>query len=207
MRLLVSGSVALVVEAARARRAAHLLGLITTPRNRNGPGQLEASGLPWALDNGAYSGFDPPAFRRALAAARGLPGCLFAVCPDLPGDARGTLALWGEWELEVRAHALPACFALQDGQEALPLPEADAYLVGGSTAWKLSRAAHDLVQEALGRGAHVHMGRVTTQRRLTTAWDWGCHSADGSNWSRMPRKFLHWGLDHLKRLEIRPALF
>ena len=76
---------------------------------------------------------------------------------------------------------LPVAFVLQDGQEDLPLPEADCYFVGGTTKFKLSQTAHDLVREGKTRGALIHMGRVNSLRRLQTAQDMGCDSVDGSS--------------------------
>ena len=70
MRILVSGSTRAVRQVA-ARYPAYL-GHLTTPRNGNRPGALAGTGLPWAADNGAFSGLDPALFRKLLARVRTL---------------------------------------------------------------------------------------------------------------------------------------
>lgn len=60
MLILVSGSFRIAeyfVNSGQAR-----LGQLLSPRNRNSV----RAGLPWALDNGAYSGFDADAFCKCL---------------------------------------------------------------------------------------------------------------------------------------------
>jgi hypothetical protein len=206
MMLLVSGSANLV--GALAMSAPGLLGHALTPGNSNLPAFLR-TGLPWMADNGCFHGLDAPAFRRMLARVNGQPGCLFVVVPDVVADARATLRLFGEWALECRTAGQPLAFVGQDGAEDLapPWDDFDAYFVGGSTAWKLSRTSRDLMEEARQRGKHVHVGRVNTLRRLRWAFDSGADSVDGSIFSRMSDKFLRWGVAYLKRLHAQPTLF
>jgi hypothetical protein len=184
---LASGSVALV---ARLAGEGNPLGHMMTPRNTNLAAAVR-TGLPFALDNGAFAGFDAARFRRSLAAVRGLPRCLFVVCPDVVGDARATLAAFWRWGPEVRDALQPVALAAQDGLEGLDVPWNwfNALFLGGSTAWKLSRAAADLAGEAKRRGLHAHMGRVNTLRRMTYARRLGCDSVDGSGLSKRPDKF------------------
>ncbi len=205
MRLLVSGSAALV--GSLSAHAPHL-GHILTPGNSN-LGSFLTTGLPWAANNGCWGGLDVLAFRRMLVAVTGKPRCLFVVCPDVVADARATLALFGEWAALVRTTGHPLAFVGQDGAEdaGVPWGEIDAYFVGGSTAWKMSRASISLMAEARSRGKHVHVGRVNTQRRLRWAYDCGADSVDGSIFSRMSDKFLLWGLHCLQRLQTQPVLF
>lgn len=184
------------------------LGHLTTPRNSNRPASLAATGLLWGADNGCYTGLDVRRYRQLLAKLRGLPRCLFVVVPDIVGDAKGTLALWGQWQEEVRETAgQPLAFVGQDGAEDLDLPWGglDAWFVGGSTRWKLSEASADLACEAKRRGKWLHMGRVNTLRRLETAFRLGCDSVDGSCFSRWSDKFLEWAIRHVRWLEAAPA--
>jgi hypothetical protein len=187
---LASGSVALVEELEREQPGR--FGFILTPRNTN-LRAVVASGMPFALDNGAFApgGFDAGRFRRSLAAVRGLPCCLFVVCPDVVGDARATLGAFWRWGPEVRDALQPVALAGQDGLEDLDVPWGwfNVLFLGGSTGWKLSRAAADLAGEAKRRGLHVHMGRVNTLRRMTYARRLGCGSVDGSGMTRRPDKF------------------
>lgn len=55
-----------------------------------------------------------------------------------------------------------------------------AWLIGGSTSWKLSAAAAGIVNEAKHRGKWVHMGRVNSRRRVLYAKSIGCDSVDGT---------------------------
>jgi hypothetical protein len=92
MLLLVSGATKTVE---RLKSHPHL-GHLVSPRSRNDPNWFLSTGLPWAADNGAFSGFDPPAFLRMLDVIQGKPGCLFVVCPDVVGNAIATLSLFGQ---------------------------------------------------------------------------------------------------------------
>lgn len=181
MRLLVSGTTRTV--SSLSRRWVDRLGHLITPSNRNSMASLLSTGLPWAADNGCYSGFEPQLFRGFLRKIAGHPGCLFAVVPDVVGDARATLDLFGEWCLEVRATGQPIAFVGQDGAEDLPIPwnDFDAWFIGGSTRWKLSAASAGLAHEAIRQGKWLHMGRVNSRKRMTSAASFGCDSIDGSS--------------------------
>lgn len=189
MRLLVSGNTRQVCELA-ACFPKHL-GFLMAPNNGN-RGSILESGLPWAADNGAFSGFDAERFRRFLAAIALQPGCLFVVCPDVVGDARATLEMFGEWALEVRTAGHPIAFVGQDGAEGIDIPWADfdSWFIGGSTRWKLSQASVDLVAEAKMRGKWVHCGRVNSMKRLRWAMRIGCDSCDGSSYSRFHHRTI-----------------
>jgi hypothetical protein len=146
MLLLVSGA-AKTVE--RLRSHPHL-GHLVSPRSRNDPNWFLSTGLPRAADNGAFSGFDPPAFLRMRDVIQGKPGCLFVVCLDVVGNAIATLSLFGQWRQTVVDRQLPVAYVAQDGQEQLPVPwdEMDALFIGGSTEFKLGRHAESLTKEA-----------------------------------------------------------
>jgi hypothetical protein len=219
MRLLVSGTMKMV--RTLAGRYAANLGILLAPANRNSVRSVVKLGLPWAVDNGAFSGFDEARFLRLLDRCQGQPGCLFVVAPDVVVDAKATLAAWPWWSVLIRARGLPVAFVGQDGQESLPLPDdLDAYFVGGSTRWKLSQVSADLCTEARRRGCHVHVGRVNSLRRLRTAFDFGADSCDGSGYSRFAAvarskgrtdMLLERHLDFLEQLERerieQPTLF
>jgi hypothetical protein len=189
--ILVSGSTKTVQGLVRRREGN--LGLLLTPANRNSVASVVATGLPWAMDNGAYSGFDAVAFRRKVARFVGQPRLLFVCCPDVVGKARETLESFEVWRGEIAARGLPVALVGQDGAEDLELPWDcfDAWFVGGSTRWKLSAASADLIGEAKRRGKHCHMGRVNSRRRLRIAGGMGCDSVDGSSLSMYGDKYIH----------------
>lgn len=204
--LLVSGSTRTVRDLAETRpeRLGHLL----TPRNRNSVASLVRTGLPWAVDNGAFSGFDADAFRSLVRRAAGQPRLLWVVCPDVVADARATLDLFDQWQPELSGMGLPVAFVLQDGQEDLSLPaDFDCLFIGGTTEFKLSEAAADLVTEAKGRGAWVHMGRVNSLKRMRHAQAIGCDSIDGSSASMFGDKYIHRYLIWLAQLDRERLLF
>jgi hypothetical protein len=149
-------------------------------------------GVAWGADNGKFAVNGPRvdwlgherwlAWLTARADRYGAHLCRFAVAPDVPFDAAGTLAESLPWMPAIRALGLPAAFAAQDGceQAGLPWDEIDVLFLAGSDAWKLGPTARRLTQEAHERGKWVHMGRVNSRKRLTIARTFGCNSADGT---------------------------
>ena len=205
MLLLVSGATKTV-----ERLKSHpQLGHLVSPRSRNDPNWFLSTGLPWAADNGAFSGFDPPAFLRLLDAIQGKPGCRFVVCPDVVGNAIATLSLFGQWRQVIADRQLPVAYVAQDGHEQLPVPwgEIDALFLGGSTEFKLGRHAESLTKEARSRDKWTHMGRVNTQRRMRLAQAWACNSVDGTSFSWFPDTRLPCALAYLDQLEAQGWLF
>jgi hypothetical protein len=173
------------------------LGFLLTPGNRN---NVASIGLRWAADNGAYSGFDPDAFRRMLNRIQGVPECLFVALPDVVGNAFATWRLFDQWIGIVSGMGFPPALVLQDGAEGMPVAwdQIAAVFVGGSTKWKLGEStkwklgesAAQLCREARRRGKWVHMGRVNSLRRIRHAHAIGCHSVDGSSATRWGDKYL-----------------
>lgn len=205
------------------------LGRLLTPSNRNSVASCVEFGLPFAVDNGAFSGFNPERFRWLLARLGGAPNLLWVVCPDVVADARKTLDLFDQWEPELRAAGVPVAFVGQDGQEDLPVPwdRFDCLFLGGAVRcfrcgyglplgekrkkcpvcwgalleWKLSHAAAELSREAKARGKMLHMGRVNSRRRMRQAHAIGCDTVDGSSASRWGDKYL-WQFPHwIKQIE------
>lgn len=183
------------------------MGHLLTPGNGNSIEALTKTGLPIGVDNGAFGIFDPMAFRRLLKKVKGQP-ILWIACPDKVTEARETTRLFEEWKNEV-AEAGPVAFVGQDGQEDLETPwiEFDCLFVGGSTKWKLSVHAGDLMQEAKKRGKLVHVGRVNSLRRIDFALDAGADSIDGSCFSRWSNVFLERALKFINVCSKQPKLF
>lgn len=180
MLALVSGTTKTIkrVAANGLQNVGHLL----TPKSGNSIASILESGLPWACDNGAFSGFDATEFEAFLVKISGYRS-LFVACPDVVEDARATINRFAEWNDKVKSTGHPVAFVLQDGQENFELPAADAYFIGGSTEFKLSETAMGLVSECKRQGAWIHMGRVNSLRRIDIAVEMGCDSFDGGSMS------------------------
>lgn len=182
-----------------------LIGRLISPRSGNKvlPGQI------WAADNDAFLAWNEDRFVKMLNRLEGTPGCLFVTAPDVVGDARATLDRFWDWRLEITGRGFPIALVGQDGAENLDVPWdcIDAWFVGGSTEWKLSATAADLVGEANRRGKWTHMGRVNSRRRLRIARDAGCESVDGSGWSKFPDHYLKRDLPLLAELTEQKTIF
>lgn len=156
-------------------------------------------GLPYALDNGAWTargtgGFDFKAFR--------------ALVETLGGDADWTVAPdiveGGRHSLELSRRALPwvlgrtrlALIAVQDGisreDVAGMVGPRVGIAIGGSDSWKERAMA---TREFSGLGCHLHALRVNTRRRMVLAKLAGCQSIDGTSGSRFAKnipKLVRW---------------
>jgi hypothetical protein len=165
---------------------AGLIDLIDQPNQSKRPpcDEMRAAGVPWVADNGAFSDkFDETKWWKFLTDnAHAADTCVFAVAPDVVGDAQATLDRSLPWLPKIRALGYPAAFVAQDGLEDLEVPwdEFDCLFIGGTTTWKLNPHARALVREAKARGKWVHMGRVNSERRWRYADAIGCDSVDGT---------------------------
>lgn len=190
-----------------SQHAGHL-GHLLTPTNGNRVASLLSTGLRWAADNSCYAGLDEVAFMRMLVAIQNAPRPpLWVACPDVVGDAKATLRRWAIWSGTIREYGLPVAYVLQDGQESLPLPRADAYFIGGTTEFKLSAVAADLAAEAKRCGAWLHMGRVNSRRRFEIAHAFACDSIDGTSASMFSETHIPRYLRWLHAIEAQPSLF
>lgn len=177
--LLVSGATSYL----RNERIGHLI----VPRQWNDPSSLELQPGLWAMDNGAFSGFDAGAFVRMLERFYTYEGCLFVSCPDVVADAASTLALWPFWSRLIRGLGLKPAFVAQDGLTEDRVPwDMSALFIGGSTSYKESKAVHHLCIAAKSRGVWVHWGRVNGKRRYELALKAGVDSIDGTGFSMYP---------------------
>jgi len=137
----------------------------------------------FAIDNGAFSGFDKSAFKSLLE--REWPNrerCLFVTIPDVVGSMARTLDLFSHSGLFVSEHWRRA-LVVQDGAENMTLPwgEFDAVFIGGRDPWKDSQATADIIRVAKILGKHVHVGRVNQIKRYKHFRDLGADTCDGSS--------------------------
>jgi len=144
-----------------------------------------APGTPFGIDNGAFSKFNGGGFLRLLARNKSnREHCLFVAAPDVVGSARRTLECFDRWYPKL--HGWPVALVAQDGIEDLPIPwdVLSAVFIGGSTAFKLSKAAESVVRAALVMDKHIHIGRVNTPDRYDYFAAMGAHSCDGTGVSK-----------------------
>jgi hypothetical protein len=165
----------------------------------------------WAADNGCFSQpkkYSDDGFLSWLDQID-RTGCLFAVAPDVVADAAATLDRAAPMLPKIRRLGFAASLVGQDGATpaSLPWPDFDALFIGGSTRWKLSGAAADLILEAKRRGKHCHMGRVNSWQRIRAAAVLGCHSVDGTFIAFGPDKNTAIVVDWLDRLNRQQSLF
>lgn len=139
----------------------------------------------FAIDNGAFSGFDVRAFKSLLA--REAPRrhlCRFVALPDVVASARRTLEAFDYWY--PRLDGWKKALVAQDGQEVLPIPwdHIDAVFIGGSTSFKVGKHAADIIRAAKICEKWVHIGRVNTPGRFEYFEGLGADSIDGTGLSR-----------------------
>jgi hypothetical protein len=168
------------VVAAKSAAYSFVGGQLLTPltRNRNHGGVF-------AIDNGAFSGFRRDGFLSLLQRNEGhRERCLFVCCPDVVGSARRTLEAFEHWSARLRAW--PVALVAQDGLENLPIPWTSlaAVFIGGSTEWKESKSAADVIRAAQIMGVHTHVGRINTPARWRLFSALGVDTCDGSGVSR-----------------------
>src|SRR5262245_14262922 len=106
-----------------------------TPLTRYSPQNIEQR---FAIDNGAFSNFEPKNFISLLRRESYRKDlCRFVAVPDVVGSALRTLEVFEHWKSQL--DGWPIALVAQDGQENLPIPwtEIAAIFIGGSTDWKM----------------------------------------------------------------------
>ena len=163
-----------------------VLGQIVTPNT----GNRIVPGAKWILDNGCFSdAWDMHQWLETLDKHKDVPGCVFAVAPDVVGDAKATHDMWAKWWPATMSRGYRTAYVAQDGIEFLPAGP-KALFIGGSTEFKLSRHAAHAAATAKQLGWWVHMGRVNSLKRLRYAKEIGCDSVDGTFLAFGPDKNL-----------------
>lgn len=205
MLMLVSGATATV-------RRYPGVGELIVPGAGNAPDSLRLVPGRWAMDNGAFAGFDAAAFVDMLQAFYGRPGCRFVTAPDVVADCHATLERWPFWSRLIRGVGFVPALVAQDGLTVPEVPwrEVGALFIGGSTEWKTGPQARGLCAYAKARGLWVHVGRVNSRERIQAIHAMGADSFDGSGWSRWPDaripKGLAWVDETITKRAEQPAL-
>jgi hypothetical protein len=202
--ILVSGATTTVVQHPE-------VGVLVVPGAKNRPDRLPLH-RPWAMDNGAFAGLDIGAFQRMLETYQAYQAHQpprFVVAPDVVADAAWTTQLFRVWEPRLHAAGWPVAYVGQDGltPDMVPWDHCEAIFLGGSTVWKLGPEARALATAAVMRGKWLHMGRVNTDRRIRYAARLGCHSIDGTSFSRWARRYIPRGVAVVERFNAVGPLF
>jgi hypothetical protein len=216
VRIFVSGASRTVVSMASGDpELSQHLGHLITPQNGNDLRSLLRSGLPWGLDNSAYSKPDDIKFWNLGIKAwdwMAMHPPEWVAVPDVVGDHTATLQKffdWTEyWQYEMDTIPWKLAFVLQNGAtiKTIPWDCIDAVFVGGTDGFKL-HGCHDLIAEAQRLGLWVHVGRVNSFKRAKWFYDLGVDSIDGSGFSMFPDKKIPRALRHLKLLRKTQLLF
>ena len=157
----------------------------------------------FSIDNGSFAKFNPDAFRSLLAREQSRRQlCRFVAVPDVVASARRTLEVFRHWRGNLSGW--PLALVAQDGQEDLDIPweHVKAIFIGGSTKWKLSQAAKDVVKAAKALEKWVHAGRVNTPARFEYFEEMGADSIDGTGLAR-----YSWMRTRIYEQAVKPRLF
>lgn len=172
-------------------------GSIMTPRNSKR--YLGRCAGIIGVDNDCFTGFNEPLFIRTLkTACEYRDRVRFVSAPDVVADAETTLERFETWQpIITRDYKLPVALVLQDRMTpaSVAWDLIDAVFVGGSTEWKLSSHARELIYHAQRRGKWVHAGRCSTKKRINYFRSLGINSIDSTAFSRWPRhveSFQQW---------------
>lgn len=144
--------------------------------------------LPWAADNGCCrrgDAFDPGRWLRWLRRLGPWAGtCLFAVAPDVVGDAAATWERSAPYLPTLRRLGYRAALVAQDGVDPSRLDWGafDVLFIGGAEPWRARGEALPVIVEAKRRGVWVHVGRVNSMRAMLR---WHAHGVDSCDGTRI----------------------
>jgi hypothetical protein len=158
------------------------IGLMCQPGNKN---HMQTAHYPsWAVDNACFTQGAKFRLDRFMSWLDGLPRkkCLFAVAPDVVGNAEATLTRSIPVMPDIRAMGFPVAFVAQNGLQHCDIPWSafDVLFIGGDDWWKTCDPLVDITRQARQRGKWVHMGRVNTLGRIVAAHGMQCDSVDGT---------------------------
>lgn len=146
--------------------------------------RLRRPNAKFAIDNGAFSGFNERAFNSLLKREyERRSQCLFVCAPDVVGSFDKTLTLFHEWKDKLKDW--PIAFVLQDGLQISQVPWDDiaAVFVGGTNKFKGSVVVWECLKAAKTLSKWVHIGRVNNPNRYNY-FHGVADSCDGTGLSR-----------------------
>jgi hypothetical protein len=156
------------------------IGALLTPFSQR---STPSADWPWAADNGCFAErWNEKTWQTWLETKEQPQSALFATVPDVVGDHAGTRKRWDEYAPTVIKAGYKPAFVLQDGVivNEIPFDTMGALFIGGTTEFKLSNTAREIVAMCKEKKIWVHMGRVNSLRRMELAMAWGCDSVDGT---------------------------
>lgn len=157
-----------------------VIGYIDTPAQ----GNKRPEGVAFCLDNGCFSKkWDEGKWWQFLADnAHDAATCLFAVAPDVVGDALATTRLFRNWGQDIRALGYPVAYVAQNGLEGLrgttvdggltfPVPweSFDCLFLGGSLECLPCRYVYNLPRKPKRNEPCPTCGRLLKEWKLGTA--------------------------------------
>lgn len=192
-----------VSQEVRDAMQAGLLGYIDTPRQ----GNRRPLNVHWCADNGCFSAKWESSHWWSWLMSQDRT-MRFACAPDVVGDWDATRRLFDQWGQRMADEQFPVAVVAQDGatHSSIPWDAVSAVFIGGSTEWKLSATAVQIIQEANLRKTWAHVGRVNSYRRLRWAAHAGADSVDGTMLVFQPTKRLAELLKWLSLLDEIPSL-
>lgn len=156
----------------------------------------------FAIDNGAFSSFKSDAFLALLAREEPRKHlCKFVAVPDVVASARRTLECFDFWYPKLQTW--PIALVAQDGQQDLPIPwnKLEAIFIGGTTEFKMSAHAAQIIKTAKIMDKWAHVGRVNTPGRFEYFEGLGADSIDGSGIAR-----FSWMREEIRDRDQQPKL-
>lgn len=144
--------------------------------------------LPYAADNDAFNGLNEDKYNTLLQLLNNM-NPMWITAPDSVGDYKETNRLFAIWFDKICR--FPVAYVLQDGitTQDIPWDCIECVFLGGTTDFKLSGHARNLLIYAKNKGKLVHVGRVNSIKRIKMFWDI-CDSFDGSGFSRYSKAML-----------------
>lgn len=157
-------------------------------------GVLRTEGMPYCLDNGAWTAFQQgrPFDELAFGKAVDLLGenSDFLILPDIVAGGMKSLEFSLKWMDRLEGIPTKTLIAVQDGMVPDDVREylnpGRGIFLGGSTEWKLATAS---AWGALARrrNCHFHVGRVNSAKRINLCAAAGAHSFDGTSATRFSK--------------------
>lgn len=142
--------------------------------------------LPFYADNDAFNNFSAEKYCIMLDRLKQIQIC-WVTAPDKVANAQETTKMFHYWIDKI--HPLPVAYVLQDGvtQDMIPFDTISAVFLGGSTEFKLSPYAMNLLHYARSMNKLVHVGRVNSVKRIKLFHE-VMHTFDGSGFARFAKR-------------------